>query len=160
MKKGTRNNHNNNSNKKKKRNIRGRQAIGNTGAIEAIRNWDRQQEAREAYIRASEEYNRKLASGDVKYPCTAPIPSVEEIEKHWKQDPDHPGRLLCNKDGNKWRIVLTLEETYDTAVREIQSREWKSFEQFKIYMMEKYYIDEHVLDCLIKKSGEGENGDE
>jgi len=37
---------------------------------------------------------------------------------------------------------------------EIKNLNWTDFAEFKLLMMEKYYIDEWMLDCLVKSDDE------
>ena len=147
MSKGSRNHNNNNksggsssngngdtTNKKKKKRgngrRRGRDEIGVGGANNAIRIWDEEQRRDE----------------QMKY-----FPSFEEIEKHWRIDPDDSEgkRLMCNKEDGTWKVVVPEEEIYDTCMNEIKTGRFGTFGAFKKFMTGKYYIDESILDCLI-----------
>ena len=118
------------NNKKKKGRRRPRSEIGKEGDIFS------RCDARSSYIHA-------VASG-------ANLPSFEELTQHWKVDPTDPERkrLLCNLDGGKWKIIIPLESIHPTALQEIKTHKFRTFREFKLFMMDKYYISEEALDDL------------
>jgi len=148
---------NNKRKNNKKKNVRGRSEIGNTGATAAIRQYDRYEAAREVYLQTKAESTKREPWGY--------FPSLEEAEQNFKIDPtDRSGsRLLCNLEDNKWKIVLTKKEFYAIAIKEAKKRSsWTTFEHYKAFMHDKYYVPDVFLDALLPrepKDGEGQKGE-
>jgi len=138
----------NTNNEKKKKNGKGRRRprseIGVGGARDAIRSWDHQQ----TVLSLSKALHNNVGNNN-----GTELPSFEEIVNNFMIDPSDPDgrRLLCNKDGGKWKIVISTSEMYEICVGEYNKREsWSSIDEYKAFMMEKYYINEQILDCLFK----------
>lgn len=55
------------------------------------------------------------------------------------------------------KIVIPTEQLYDTCMMELKNLEWSDFAEFKQLMLEKYYIDEWMLDCLRKSPDDEED---
>ncbi|CAB9529179.1 expressed unknown protein [Seminavis robusta] len=151
----SRNSNNNNGNNKRKGRRRSRHEIG--VGVNAIHKFDQQQQLQAAQQEEEEQSTSNPFQG-------LGLPSLEELEKHWKVEKATDGgkdRLMCNKDGGHWKIVVSMEELYDTCVLELKQREsWKSFDEYKKFMMDKYYIEESILDCLLVKNNNNNSDDD
>jgi len=92
----TKNNRNGKKKKQQRGRIRGRQEVGVGGALNAVQNYD---------------YDQQMASALARYAVarssSSSFPSFEELQTHWKVQPadsssDGKEQLLCNLDGGKW----------------------------------------------------------